>query len=264
MDHSEPDGATMHFKGGNDEQFYHYIHGSVPYSIKNPRNLVFPDGQPSTIIINGSIDAEALTKFSKQLDTQATLCDTVVVVIYSDGGSVEYGFRMGSLIESYKKNKGIRFITVALKAFSMAAYLFAIGDYRIILGNGNPPVMIHDLTLKNNELDQTLADTSAVAARYTYERRRMFEKMSEQCDKNRDYFDNLLRNNNYDDLYLSTQECVRHGLAHSTSIPKFEFTFNSTSSELLIDGVTYDALNKTLKSKASKIKPNASIHKKYR
>jgi hypothetical protein len=103
-----------------------------------------PNFDSSKIIrLVGHIDEEASENFLSELrETSLTGVEGgLTVVIHSEGGDPEDSMRILDAFQMLK-NKGFRIHTIATgKAYSMAAILFCMGDYRTIYPNGR--LMFH-------------------------------------------------------------------------------------------------------------------------
>lgn len=92
------------------------------FTVDNPAERI--------IRITGEISEETSERFAQNLHQVAETPGEIVVIIHSDGGCIEDGFRIIDAI-SVARLKGCPIHTVvAGKAYSMAAYIACCGDKR--------------------------------------------------------------------------------------------------------------------------------------
>lgn len=118
------------------------------------------------IRLTGEISEETSEKFIQNLHSVAETPGEIVVIIHSDGGGLEDGFRIIDAM-SVAKIKGCPIHTVvAGKAYSMGAYIACCGDRRTAYEHAR--IMFHsgrydgsDGTLTKKELKQMYGEMMA-------------------------------------------------------------------------------------------------------
>lgn len=184
--------------------------------------------------IIGEINLTTYKAFATALRKQEMYSNCVVVGINSPGGSVKYGFLMAELISEAKK-RGVQIITIAIAAFSIASFLFMLGDHRVCLGDLGEPIMVHDISFVGT-LDEKLNDVKTEAHVAEGEKDRMFAEMSSAANQPRSFFADLINAHNNSNVFLSTRQCLDWGIAHASTVPKFEMEVRI---EFKIDGKSY-------------------------
>ena len=142
---------------------------------------------------------------------------------------------MGALIKEYKR-RGYNIFAIAIRAFSMAAYVFALGDYRVVVGDGCP-LMIHNISLSGCRSEK-FTEVVSSADRTERERQRIFTAISLACGKPTSFISDLIVERRNVNVYLSANECLSMGIAHSTSVPTIEF---KATTQLLINGDDFNS-----------------------
>jgi ATP-dependent Clp endopeptidase proteolytic subunit ClpP len=142
------------------------------------------------------------------------------IVIDSNGGCAYCLLAMFDMI----KNSKIKIATIVeSKAMSCGAILFSCGHkgYRYI--GKNAIIMMHDIrTTHNGKVDDIKAD-AAEADRLN---NLLYEIMSSNCDKEKDFFKKKIHENSHADLYLNSRECFEINIADKIGIPTLKATIN--------------------------------------
>lgn len=166
-----------------------------------------------------SIRIQKITEESvRSLEQAISECHSVrqtilPIIIDSNGGCAYCLLAMFEMI----KNSKIKIATIVeSKAMSCGAVLFSCGHpgYRYI--GRNAVLMIHDIrTTHNGKVDDIKSD-AAEADRLN---NLLYQIMSNNCNKEKDFFKKIIHENSHADLYLDANKCVEINVADKVGIP---------------------------------------------
>jgi ATP-dependent protease ClpP protease subunit len=171
-----------------------------------------PNFDSSEIIrLVGHIDEEASENFLSELrETSLTGVEGgLTVVIHSEGGDPEDSMRILDAFQMLK-NKGFRIHTIATgKAYSMAAILFCMGDYRTIYPNGR--LMFH--ASRFPELQDY--DVTGAKLMDLYNELKVYDDKFFAIMANTGVPANLIEKSRISDVYMDAGEALRYGVVHA-------------------------------------------------
>lgn len=138
--------------------------------------------------------------------------NTLPIIITSPGGSIYSALSMVDML----KESGLKIVTIALgKAFSAGALLLACGDERYATENAT--VMIHQAWNitggKVSEMESSVFETRRLNDK-------VFSLMEEKTGNESGYFQRLTSANNNADLYMDSNEALKHNLIQNIGFPK--------------------------------------------
>lgn len=160
------------------------------------------------IRLTGEITEESADKCVMALHDLCATPGPITLIISSDGGSLDDGFRIIDAMV-IAKTKGCPVNTVASgKASSMGAIIFCTGDHRTM--HRHTRLMIHPAYFT----DENGGNTSHVDARnmmleldyFNGKFRQLLSKMNIEPE----LLDRMLR----EDVYLGSDEAIKYGIAH--------------------------------------------------
>lgn len=163
------------------------------------------------IRLTGSITEESSEKFLDDLREESLngIDGGITVVIHSDGGDIEDGFRILDAM-AMLKSKGFKFHTIVTgKAYSMAAYMFCLGDLRTAYTNAR--LMFHASRYEELEENDVTRDVLM----------KMCDELKVYDDKFRDIMwgaglpMDLIEQSMHTDVYLGVSEAMKYGLVQS-------------------------------------------------
>ena len=182
-----------------------------------PRNLNYRHMEPRDfdhsrlVRLTGSITEESSEKFLDDLREESLngIDGGITVVIHSDGGDIEDGFRILDAM-AMLKSKGFRFHTIVTgKAYSMGAYVFCMGDLRTLYANAR--LMFHASRYEElEESDVTRDDLMKMCAELE-----VYDKKFRDIMWNAGLPMDMIEQSMHTDLYLGVDDAIRYGLAHA-------------------------------------------------
>lgn len=162
------------------------------------------------IRLTGEISEESSESFIQKLHTVAQVPGEITVVISSDGGDIEEGLRIIDSLNIAKAHAN-RITTVCSgKAYSMAAYIYLVGDTRTMYPHAR--LMFHSGRYEGLGEDEVLTEST-------------LKSMTAELAMFNNTFRSILRNAGVDeemisrmlagDVYLNAEEAISLGIAHS-------------------------------------------------
>lgn len=162
------------------------------------------------IRLTGEISEESSESFIQKLHTVAQVPGEITVVISSDGGDIEEGLRLIDALNIAKHTGSRITTTVSGKAYSMAAYLYLVGDVRTMYPHAR--LMFHSGRYEGLGDDEVLTEST-------------LKSMTAELSMFNNTFRSILRNSGVDDemisrmlsgdVYLNAEEAISLGIAHS-------------------------------------------------
>jgi len=152
---------------------------------------------------------------------------TLPVLIDSYGGEVYSLFAMIDLL----KNSGLDIITIANgKAMSCGAFLLSVGSKRYC--TENTTIMIHSVSGgvvgKTAELQNQANHASQI-------NQKAFDLLDKNSNKLNGFYQNLLKQNNNADLFLTAQQALDYGLITNIGVPNVQDIFGDIGQYLSTD-----------------------------
>lgn len=139
------------------------------------------------------------------------------VVIDSFGGDVYSLFAMVDLLI----NSGLEITTICLgKAMSCGASLLALGSKRFATENST--IMIHNASSGAIGDAKELQNQTNQVSKLN---QKIFDLLDSKSNKPTGFYQNLLKNNNFADLYLTPTEALQYGLITNIGIPTVQDIF---------------------------------------
>ena len=162
------------------------------------------------IRLTGEISEETSESFILNLHKVAEIPGEITVVISSDGGDIEEGLRIIDSLNIAKAHAN-RITTVCSgKAYSMAAYIYLVGDTRTMYPHAR--LMFHSGRYEGLGEDEVLTEST-------------LKSMTAELAMFNNTFRSILRNAGVDeemisrmlagDVYLNAEEAISLGIAHS-------------------------------------------------
>ena len=177
---------------------------------------------PVFMTFTGGFNEESAKKFRHELlatENQARDSgqDILPIVIDSYGGDV---YALISMIDAIDACEIPIATIVEGKAMSAGAILFSCGaeGHRYI--GPNATVMIHDVA--SGMWHSKVEEIKTQAAECDRLNKIIFERMSKNCGKKKNYFLDLVHDKGHADWYLDSKECLAHNLANHSKLPRFE------------------------------------------
>lgn len=172
---------------------------------------------PEQIIIriNGTFDETMTKNFSEDFSkAHQTGQPFIPIIIDSYGGQVYSLLEMISIIQTSK----LPIITVcSSKAMSCGAILFCFGSdgYRFL--SPHATFMFHEVSSiecgKNSEIQVGAKEVERLNDK-------IFELASIQIGQKKDFFHNLVHQNNHADLYLDAKICKKYNICNHIGVPE--------------------------------------------
>jgi len=160
-------------------------------------------------------DEDACKVFSDEMSKAQTLPQPVIpIVIDSFGGGSNALMTMVSEISHSSKPVAT---IVEGKAYSCGTILFGFGTpgYRFI--GPHAWLMMHQVSWGTFGKE---SDIKADAEHLTVHNREIYEMLAMHCGKKKDYFINLMKQNNNADLYINPRNAKKYGLADHIRVPE--------------------------------------------
>lgn len=184
----------------------------------------FPEDSPYVVV--NSFEDTSLKTFLEDCDKVLKQGqDFLPIVIDSYGGMAHTVFGMLDFL----KYCGSKVITICQgKCMSAGALLFSAGVERYV--GPKSTVMVHEAASfawgKNVELQNSAKEIERLNAL-------VFEILDENTGQLPGYWLNLVKNNNFSDLYLNANDSVKHKLATHVGLPHIETNVVVTRSLVL-------------------------------
>lgn len=161
------------------------------------------------IRLTGDISEETSESFIHNLHKVAELPGEISVVISSDGGDVEEGLRIIDAL-NIAKTKGCPVHTVVSgKAYSMAAYIFCVGDTRTMYPHAR--LMFHPGRYEGSDGEEMTAST----LKSMHDELTMFDNTFRSILRGVGVDPELIERMMNGDVYMSAEEAIAKGIVHS-------------------------------------------------
>ena len=155
------------------------------------------------LFVDGSITEETATNFIQNGIVLASKEIPLTVIINSNGGDLQAGLNIYDFITSLKD-----VTTVAVKAYSMGAVLFAAGTKRIITPHGQ--VMIHEPLLSSG-VSGSCSSVEAMSDVLKAKKVQIAQLLSKHTGKSIKELNKAMSK----DTYFSAEEALKFGLCDS-------------------------------------------------
>lgn len=144
--------------------------------------------------------------------------DIIPISIDSYGGDVYALLNLIDTIEDLKTRFTVATILEG-KACSAGAVFFTCGTQGHRYMGKNATFMVHNAFGGAHGSPQ---DIKIAAKEIERQNDKILDIMSANCQKNKDFFRNLIHENKHADLYLSSEECKDYGITNHVGLPRFE------------------------------------------
>lgn len=170
--------------------------------------------QDPVIITVNEFTEEAAREF------QAAMCaghnsgqSIIPIQIDSYGGDV---YALMSMVSSIKNSELPVATIIQGKAMSCGAILASLGTKGHRYMDPDATIMIHDVSSlsygKIEDLKSSVRETERL-------QQKVFEMMSENCGKEKNYFTDLIHSKGRADWFLEAEEAINHGLVDHVRVP---------------------------------------------
>jgi ATP-dependent Clp protease protease subunit len=149
--------------------------------------------------------------------------DFLPLSIDSYGGEVHILLGMLNYLDDWKKEEKKVITFTSTKAMSCGAVLLSAGTkgYRYMAPHAH--LMIHEVS--GMEFGK-LADVKSGVKHQEELNKIIFAELDRNCDKETGYFQSLAKENKNADLFLSAQDCLKHGIIDKIGIPTIKISTN--------------------------------------
>lgn len=147
---------------------------------------------------------------------QASAQPFLPVVIYSYGGEAYSAFAMAGILKSCQMPVATIIYGAAM---SSAALVFSCGNDGMRFMPENSTVMIHNGSSwlghrSNQEISTEASESQRIEDLY-------FSILNRNTNQEPGYFENLIKENKYTNVYLSPEDCIKHNIATNIGTPIF-------------------------------------------
>lgn len=187
------------------------------------KNLHDITNLPQIVNVN-NFDEESVKSFNNDMNNAInTKQEVIPVIIHSSGGSIYGLLAMISKIE----NSPVPVATICIgKCMSAGAVLLSCGSPGLRFMDKNAHLMIHSAAAgyfgKNEEIQ-------AGAKQLNDLQNQIYSILSENCNKDKRYFQDLIQKNKNADWYLTPKECKKHNIIDHIAVPYFECELKLTN-----------------------------------
>ncbi len=147
---------------------------------------------------------------------QASAQPFLPVVIYSYGGEAYSAFAMAGILKSCQMPVATIIYGAAM---SSAALVFSCGDDGMRFMPENSTVMIHNGSSYFNRLSNQALTTEAGESQRLEDL--YFSILNRNTNQELGYFENLIKENKYTNVYLTPEDCIKHNIATNIGTPIF-------------------------------------------
>ena len=172
-------------------------------------------GSPPVCNVN-RFDDETISKLTESFGVAHSISQEVIpVIINSYGGSA---YHLMAIISLFKQSKIPIATIVEGTAMSAGAILFAMGSvgYRFMAPDAT--LMIHDIgSFTGGKVEEIKSDANQIDKL----NHNIYEMMAIHCEKDKDYFMNLIHEKGHADWFLDINDALEHNICDKSNIPLF-------------------------------------------
>jgi ATP-dependent protease ClpP protease subunit len=177
---------------------------------------VLPDLIDLPVVIRlKKFNEEGADKFSEELAKAHDTGQPIIpIVVDSYGGQVYSVLGMISEIQSCS----LPVATICeSKAMSAGSILFGLGNKGLRFMSPHATLMLHEVSSHQfGKIEDLRADVEEIDRINTY----IFELLSKNCGKPKNYFLKMIHGKGHTDWYLSAKDARKHGLCNHIRLPK--------------------------------------------
>jgi ATP-dependent protease ClpP protease subunit len=180
--------------------------------VKNLADLI---EQPVVIRLK-KFNEEGTDKFSEDFNKAHETGQTVIpIVVDSYGGQV---YSMLGMISEIQNSQLPVATIVESKAMSAGAILFGLGNDGLRFMAPHATLMVHEVSsFQFGKVEDLKADVDETDRLNTY----IFELLSKNCGKGKNYFLDIIHKKGHADWYLDAKEAKKHNLCNHIRLPSF-------------------------------------------
>lgn len=179
------------------------------------KNLVDLIEQPVIIRLK-KFNEEGTDKFSEDLNKAHETGQPVIPIVVDSYGGQVYSV-LGMIAEMQNAHLPIATI-VESKAMSAGAILFGLGNDGLRYMAPHATLMIHEVSsFQFGKVEDLKADVDETDRLNTY----IFELLSKNCGKSKNYFLDIIHEKGHADWYLTAKEAKKHNLCNHIRVPSF-------------------------------------------
>lgn len=179
------------------------------------KNLVDLIEQPIVIRLK-KFNEEGTDKFSEDLSKAHETGQPVVPIVVDSYGGQVYSL-LGIISEIQNARLPIATI-VESKAMSAGAILFGLGNDGLRYMAPHATLMIHEVSsFQYGKVEDLKADVDEIDRLNSY----VFELLSKNCGKSKNYFLDIIHEKGHADWYLNAKEAKKHDLCNHIRLPSF-------------------------------------------
>jgi len=185
--------------------------------VKNLADLI---EQPVVIRLK-KFNEEGTDKFSEELNKAHETGQNVVPIVVDSYGGQVYSL-LGMISEIQNCHLPVATI-VESKAMSAGAILFGLGNEGLRYMSPHATLIVHEVSsFQFGKVEDLKADVDETDRLNTY----IFELLSKNCKKNKNYFLDIIHKKGHADWYLDAKEAKKHGLCNHIRLPSFNVSVN--------------------------------------
>lgn len=171
---------------------------------------------PIVVLVN-KFDEGSAKAFREEMDKAENSYQSIIpIVIDSFGGSV---YALLSMIDTIGFSKKRICTIVTGKAMSCGAVLFTCGTQGYRYMSPLSTFLIHDVSsIAFGKVEEIKADAAEASRLDTL----IYSIMDKNCGKAPGYFKGIVHDKGHADWYLTSEDCIFHGITNFNHLPKFK------------------------------------------